>query len=111
MIERLGFDQIARIAWLAGSGRTVDEIVLDSHVTADAGQIRHLLDRVNLPKPPVHADSLPLRITVPRSLVADLDDAAGSRKVSRHALAARIIVVVLKDGMVGAVLDDGVCDG
>lgn len=107
-MDGLSVEQVARIAWLAGSGHTADEIAGDMRVSVEPNRVKFIIDRLDLPSLTLSQDPVPLRITIPRALMAVLDRAAVARKLGRADMAEIILKSVLNDGIVAAVVDDGV---
>ena len=106
MIDTLSPDTLALIAWLAGRGSTAEEIAGHSRVKIDPAQVRFIVDRLDLPRLTQSQDPVPLRLTIPRELLAVLDRGAVKRKIGRADMAEAILKTVLNDGMVDAVMDD-----
>lgn len=106
MIDTLSPDTLALIAWLAGSGATAEEIAGHSRVKIEPVQVRFIVDRLDLPRLTQSQDPVPLRMTIPRELLAVLDRGAVKRKLGRADMAEAILKTVLNDGMVDAVMDD-----
>ena len=111
MIADVSAVQLGRIAWMAGHGCTADEIASDRNICLDAGKVRFLVDRLGLPPLPSQDSPAELRIKLPRLLVNDLDEAATNRNIGRAEMAEKILATVLSEGLVTAVMDDGVRDG
>ena len=108
MIDSLSVDTVARIAWLAGSGCTADEIAGDHRIAMEPSRVKFIVDRLDLPRLTDSQDPAPLRITIPRAMMPALDRAATRRKLGRADMAEVIINAVLNDGIADAVIDDGV---
>ena len=106
MIDTLSPDTLALIAWLAGSGSTAEEIAGHSRVKIDPAQVKFIIDRLDLPRLTQSQDPVPLRLTIPRELLAILDQGAVKRKIGRADMAEVILKAVLNDGIVEAVVDD-----
>ena len=106
-MDQLSMDVAARIAWMAGAGCTAEEIAADTRIRMDSARVRFVVDRLDLPPLTSSQDPVPLRLTVPRALVAVLDRAAVARKIGRADMAETIVKAVLADNLVAAVIDDG----
>jgi hypothetical protein len=98
--------QAALVCYMAGQGRSPDEIAADATLRATPAQIRALCVTLGLPVASDGADSF--RVVLPRSLCAALDCCASARNLGRAEMARQILQVALEGQLVPAIMDDGV---